>query len=1141
MFSSASACTPNSQVYVTFLSDKNQILDITPDVEIDVNGDVISSRPINLVSGDMVTGTITTPVTYLGHELYPYTLDDSQHCFAIVNKNNYHPTVTVDASRKKWYNYIPADFLISFYHNGNIQQVYPGFGQGAIDVSKVHIILNPVDNSVLFYSSQNVAICKATLPAAPIEYHKLSSTSPYNSSVVIYEAIILCNNKKLYRITITAVADSSQEFTPNVIPINSMAPLYFEQDLPNGTTFTQASRRRFNSSIFPVVTTFAINGNTIWLAGAGTLFILNKNFSITNTLVVVNEQILGIAGIGNDVVITTKNNNAYYVTSTGVITLIYQAAALGTPASCNGIVYLPDSNNQQIIMITDSSGVYESISTPDFIPAYAREFDGKIWVTGHDSIHVLSIVNNQISNKISFTDKVTLVSVLGNSIIATNFLKDIVTLNLTGIKKVIPFTLDKLRGPISHIGTQPNLLKMLGQESIAPISGTNLICYINGIAGATANTGDFIGVSYKATSNGTFRSVFILGDTAFDVDIVVASSVSVFDFFKANVSGINALTVPYITSSNITIGNSDIGMTSNINIGFNLITYGNTYSSVSISTDGIWVLGNTANIVMPESITSLNTDTLYIDSGNFYQGLPINNVDPLNIALGTLSNNESPGIYYKTGTDSDFNYFRARWVGTTTNSYPLGNTISTTTNIINSNSIPLMSIAGISSGDYISGNGIVVSSKVQSVITKNTTSIAYFGNISANYISIQDQSSNIVPYSTAVSSVTGNIAYVTSTEWITTIGNIILASNNDTITVDGISSIQMYSGYKLSVVYNAAYDPLQHITDILSIDFNNITLTAITPTSLSANIYVTESDFNLVYINQSIFGISITGPHIITNKITSILPDLSVEYILQLDAPHTLHDGDAFSVASTIFGIEPGRGGNTGIQVLYMNNKVNLTNPITITSPNDIIHFYGNFAIIDNIQTISSNTAILFKANVPAPAYTYEVGIYVGPKYQYIEFYYDSITHLKTTDVGIVSNDTTSIIANAEPNSSIVFGSLTIDGIWQYLGTGSFISSYQGYIPRNVTPLRIPAYLNTEARFELLFGQHIRSLSPVLVALSYGYLQVNDGTYDGSYTPATEDIITIIVPFNTSIRPISTILSIGDFQIAIPVVPERVL
>ena len=1139
MFSSASACTPNSQVYVTFLSDKNQILDITPDVEIDVNGDVISSRPINLVSGDIVTGTITTPVTYLGHELYPYTLDDSQHCFAIVNKNNYHPTVTVDASRKKWYNYIPADFLISFYHNGNIQQVYPGFGQGTIDVGKVHIILNPVDNSVLFYSSQNVAICKATLPAAPIEYHKLSSTSPYDSSVVIYEAIILCNNKKLYRITITAQADSSQEFTPNVIPINSMAPLYFEQDLPNGTTFMQASRRRFNSSIFPVVTTFAINGNTIWLAGAGTLFILNKNFSLTNKLVVVNEQILGIAGIGNDVVITTKNNNAYYVTSTGVITLIYQAAALGTPASCNGIVYLPDSNNQQILMITDSSGFYESISTPDFIPAYAREFDGKIWVTGHDSIHVLCIISNQINNTITFTDKVTLVSVLGNSIIATHFLKDIVTLDLTGIKKVIPFALDKLQGPISHIGTQPNLLKMLGQELIAPISGTDLTCYINGIAGATANTGDFIGISYKAKSTGTFRSVFILGDTAFDVDIVVSSSSSVFDFFKANVSGINALTVPYITSSTLTIGNSDIGMTSNIDIGFNFITYGNTYSSVSISTDGIWVLGNTANIVIPDSITSLNTDTLYIDSGNFYQGLPINNVDPLNIVPGILSNNESPGVYYKTGTDVDFNYFRARWVGTTTNSYPLGNTIITTTDIINSTTIPLMSIAGISSGDYISGNGIVVSSKVQSVITKNETSIAYFGNISANYIAIQDSSANIVPYSTAVSSVTGNIAYVTSTEWITTIGNIIRASNNDTITVDGISSVDQ--GYRLQLTYNNPYDPMVNISDILSIYYNNITLTAITPTSISANIHVSESDFNSVYLNQSIFGISIAGPHIITEKITSILPDLSIEYILKLDAAHTLHVGDEFSVSVTVFGIEPGTIASTGIPVNYIINKVSLTNPITILSPTDTINFYGNFAIVDNIQTISSNTDILFKANVPAPAYTYEVGIYVGPKYQYVEFYYDSITHLNTTDVGIVSTDTTSIIANANPNSSIVFGSLTIDGIWQYLGTGSFISSYQGYIPRNVTPIRIPAYLNTEARFELLFGQHIRSLSPVLVALSYGYLEVNNGTYDGSYTPEAEDIITIIVPFNTSIRPISTILSIGDFQIAIPVVPERVL
>jgi hypothetical protein len=1136
MFSSASACTPNSQVYVTFLSSKNQILDITTAVDITVNGSLIEDRPISLLTGDSVIGTITTPSGYLGHDLYPYTLDDKQHCFAIVNKNNYHPTVTVDASRKKWYNYIPSDFLISFYHQGMIQQVYPGFGQGTIDVSKLHIILSPIDNSVFFYSSQNVLVCKAILPAGPIEYQKLITTYP-NSSTIVYDAIILCNNKKLYRIRIDSNFKGSQEFTPTVIPISSLAPLYFEQDLPNGTTFIDASRRRFNSSIFPVVTTLAVHGTNIWLAGEGTLFLLTKDFILINKFIVVNEQILGMASIGNDVVITTKNNNAYYVSSTGVVTLIYQAAALGTPASCNGIVYLPDSNNQQIILLTDSSGTYQTIATPNFLPSYAREFEGKIWVTGHDSIKVLSIEGNQIINTISFTDKVTLVSVLQNSIIATHFLKDVVTLDLTGIKKIIPFTLDTLRGPISHIGTSPNVIKMLGQSSLIPICGTDLTCWVNGVADTIANNGDFVGVSYKATVNGTFRTVFILGDSAFDVDVVVSSSASMYDFFKANVSGSNALSGPLNPIYTPNIGTIDNGMTSNVDIGFNFSIYGTTYSSVSISTEGFWVMGNTASLEIP----GITTDAFYVESGNLYQGLPINNVDPLNIGLGTLSNGETPGIYYITGTDGGFNYFRTRWVGTSNHYYPLGNTKITTTNIITSNVIPLMSTTGISSGDYISGNGIVLSSQVQSVVTKNETSIAYFGNISANFIAIKDISANIVPYSTAVSSVTGEIAYVTSTEWITTIGNIILAATNDSITVDGISSVQMNTGYKLNMVYYVPLDPHVNISDILSINYSVITLTAIIPTSISANIYVSESDFNSAYINQSIFGIAISGPHIITNKITSILPDLSIEYILQLDEAHTLHDGDEFSIESTVFGVEPGKSGQPGIPVNYVMNKVSLTNPITILSPTDIIHFYGNFAIVDNIQTISSNTDILFKASVPAPAYTYEVGIYVGAKYQYVEFYYDSATHSKTNPVGIINSSTNYAVANAAPNSSIVFGSLTTDGIWQYLGTGSFISSYQGYIPKNVRASRIPAYFDTEARFELVFGQHVRSLSPVLIALSYGYLEVNNGEYNGTYTPSEDDIINITVPFNNSSRPVATILSIGDFQIAIPAIPERLL
>ena len=524
MFSSVSACIPDSQVSVTFQSASIQTLDISADIEITVNGVIAADRPIELIDGDQVSANILTPAGYLEHVFYPYTLDSVTQYFAIVNCNRYTPTVTVNATTKKWFNYEPSNLVISFRSNSLTQQVTLGFGKGLIDMNNIHIILNPLANAVFFYSAHNELISRVTLPAGPIEYRKIARVIP-GTSIVTHEVIVLCNNKRLYRIRFDNLYYDSDEFRPVVIPVSALPNLYFQQDLPNGKTFIDAAMSKWNSALFPVVAAFDVSSDNIWVAGANTLFRLTKEFSLVSQMTIDNEQIVGVAYIGNDAVVTTKNNSAYYVFNSGSSVLIYQSTALGSPISHAGIVYLPDSDNQQLVLINNSSGSYQTISTVDFLPAYARSFDGSLWVTGHDTTQVLKYTNDQLIERHVFDDKVTLVSAVGSSIIAVHYLKDFTTLNLTGIKKVIPFSIPALRGPISHIGSSPVLIKMLGAEAINPVACPGLTCWINGIENESSSTGDYLGISYKAMQAGNFRTVFVFGDQAFDVDITVVAAV----------------------------------------------------------------------------------------------------------------------------------------------------------------------------------------------------------------------------------------------------------------------------------------------------------------------------------------------------------------------------------------------------------------------------------------------------------------------------------------------------------------------------------------------------------------------------------------------------------------------------------------
>ena len=734
MFSSVSFCTPSTLVSTQYRAESNHILDIDSNVTIVVNGVVRNERPIEVSITDQVQARVVSPAGFLGYQFYEYSINTLPQCFAIVNRNNYNPVVKEKDKKLKWYNYLNLSPKITYYDGLNqYSSTYlVGWGGDYIDIEDLHVILSPLTNSLNFYSIDHRMVSRVIMPAGPIDYRKSVSSSPVGTYT--HELYVLCSDYKVYRVIFDRRIYASDEFKPTIRPFFNLDDLPFQQDMPTGGSFLDAARKKFLSSLFPVVVALDINSNEIWIAGSDSVYVLNRNFTIMRRVTVPGEDIVTLTCFYSGAVVTTRSQKLIYIGVSGS-TLLYTSSALGTPTTISlGLrLVVPDSNNQRLLIFTDVSGAYTVWSTPDFCPAYARTFENKLFVTGHDSINLLEYVADDVYKIISFQEKITIVSVIRQSILAVHYLIDYVTLDLTGVKKIIPISFDTRKGGITHIGTDPKMVTMLGEPGVIPVAGPRLTAWSNGISGEPLINKDYLGVSYRAELNGVFRSPVVVGDIAIDYTVTVESSQSIEDNYAATQQQINNLVVPYTSNLIPHVGNIDTGATT-ISLPFTLSLYGERFSNINVTTNGYITFGNN---VVTESLPingNVSVGAVYVEPGNLYQGLPVRNVNPVNIGLGTLTSGETPGVYWREQSFDDYVGLRVRWVGTDHRYFPLGNYIPITATVSSTVKLPTGPAINYAINDYISGNTVLVSTKVIGKSNwSNIAKIFYIDSVTNRY------------------------------------------------------------------------------------------------------------------------------------------------------------------------------------------------------------------------------------------------------------------------------------------------------------------------------------------------------------------------------------------------------------------------
>jgi hypothetical protein len=1134
MFSSLSACVPNSQVVTSFVSSQQQLLDISANVQVSVNGTVSNIRPVVLANNDAVSATVTTSNVYLGYDYYEYTLNNSKNYFAVVNKNNYTPTVKVSDQGKRWFNYNPPNLLISFYSSPDPFQRPLGFGKRIIEIAQTHIVLDHINNAVCFYANSQELLTRVTLPSGPIAYQKATYTE---SGIDRTEAIILCSDKRIYRIRFDNRFLSGDEYSPTVIPVEVADNLWFEQDLPTGESFLESRRNAIRSKTRPPTTALDIASNYIWIGGYDAIYVLSRSFQQLNKIDLPNELIVDIAHFNTDAFALGRNGKLFYISRTaGSYSLILEKAGLGSPCTVNtNKVVVPDPNSQQLLIFTDSSGTYQTVATPDFASAYARVFDSSVWVTGHDTNQVWRFNSELTSYEIFYFDnKVTIVSSVPGSLLAVHYLQDFVTLDLTGIKKVIPIALSSRSGPLTHIGTDPVELKMLGEESLVPVAGPGITAWINGISGETAKTGDYLGVSYRAEENGQYRSFVLLGDSAFDYDVTVQSSTENSDYFQPNAVATNRLSGILGIYTPPDVGDLDAGKTGPIPLGFNLNLNGRIYNEFYVTTNG-YITFEDSTPYAATGFGGRGTDpVLYVDPGNLIQSGAINNVNPENIYY-RLDSNETPGVYFKTGTLGDFNYFRVRWVGTEYSSNLSGTTHTVTSNTAASYSIPLTSLQNVEVGNYVSGNFVSNTTQVSNVVSYNRTVDLLKISVDSNRLHINNLSNfQYETYSSVIGITSGNVDSVDLISNVSITSKILAFSGN-------VIKASLSTGIVDSNFYSASI-PLINGTSVIDSNIANIVLIENNITAVnvldSTRFTVGEQEYSSLYVGQLLFHPNI-GSGYSFNTISGKSFSEIDGFIIRTVSSHSLVGGESITAkyADIVFSQPAPTNTLPGGDLLLFNYSLRVSDSSNFENDSQLI-LRANIAVVEQSLSLQSGQPILFANNYAAPAKTYEVGFYQGRNYQYIEYFYDSQNHNPSANIGLVVDDT-EIKLNVNTGISVVFYSNISDGQWQYSGVGSFNQFGQGFVPRGFNYIKSIVENAEQDRIEIYFDRNLSTSSNVLIAADYGFLSVNAAVYTGNSSITEGSVISLTAPLNDSRRAIAPMLSIGDYQLAVPMISRN--
>ena len=670
-----------------------------------------------MLKGEKAIVNVTSPASFLGKAYYYFNIDNVQSSFAIVNKNNYIPSVKVNDRKKKWFNYIndtPRITIYDSFHGTVIEQTSRPLGSNIdndVDIENCAIILEPLKQAVHFFKDASL-VATLGLPSSPIisKKHLFTSaneegglTGPKFTGTVVY---VLCTDGIVYRIHPNLKYDKTIPFVPVVLPPFFLNNLAIAEAIPFKGDFTDASRLKLTAALFPKVVCLEVTGNSIWVAGVNIFWIVGTRTLTVQKTFSYGIDVAAMARAGtNSVVVTSKLHRIVWMTVSGVILDITPpgTTVVGSPGYWYSRTVpravVPDASNNRIIIVAGSTGATSIVPLGDFVPAYANsgdEFDTNIYITGYDNnkLIIFDVFGNR--KDVNFPSKITFANICNTYVYINHYLENYTTLDLSNIEKIIPFTVANKGGPTSHISSDPVQVKMLGRQTITAYAPNLTHWWVNGVYRNTMNTDDYVGIVYRASDQGFTQTQLVIGEDAIDFKMEVKSDTSIMDFVNIGVLGINKIGGVY----NYVLPENVLGA---YPLGFDVTFWGYSYSDIIVTNNGVLGFDPTYPYsgVVPGIGTVMNNAILPRPE-YLYPDYPIDNRDPLAIVDGTYTTADIPGVYWTSGTIGEFAYFKLKYIGTPESLFPKGLVKKTEAIAQTGTEINFVDFTNILIDDYIS-------------------------------------------------------------------------------------------------------------------------------------------------------------------------------------------------------------------------------------------------------------------------------------------------------------------------------------------------------------------------------------------------------------------------------------------------------
>ena len=515
MFSSISRAVPNSQVTTEFVATQAISLATTDNIDFQINGTSFGTAA-SASLGDTVTASVTAPIDFLYHTFFNYTLNGVPQVFAVANKKAF--TFHVIDPKKQWYNYFPIEHTLTFQNAaGKSKPLIFGNQSNALQ-SDLHVVMDDNTSAVYFYDDKQVLLSKVDLPAPPIDYTQLADKDA---------VVVLCFGGEVYEVKLNSTTNQLPSLRALKNYSEYSGDITYVSRIPGEDLISYIRKIRSKKAV-PAGTCIDYDGLFVWAGGNGTVWLLDPNnfYQLVDSYNF-DEYAFGISAFPDSsaALVTTQSGKIFTVTSAGVFTEIYQGIALGQPARIGTKIYIPEGETGEILVYNIQTGSFvTSFFILDFSPSYTRAKDGLLYICGNDSEIVLVYnASGQRVKTLTFTDKVTWVSVYKNTVIASHWLKTFKLLLTQDLYRVVPVEFTPKTGPISHVSSNLVTAHMLGELTVSSYTPPKVTLWINGVksnsqgtAGALLAEGDNFSISNAVRVAGIQKVPCIIGDSAFD-------------------------------------------------------------------------------------------------------------------------------------------------------------------------------------------------------------------------------------------------------------------------------------------------------------------------------------------------------------------------------------------------------------------------------------------------------------------------------------------------------------------------------------------------------------------------------------------------------------------------------------------------